>query len=99
MAVASYISPASADSTEDPNNNGDQPEASNTRDPRLPPVLPGEEVTTENGDKMRVWSSGGPVSVGAVPQAPQLNNNAPNLGGVGVIVDQRRDLPIVNPRR
>ena len=52
-------------------------------DPRLPPVLPGEEVVTEQGQRMRVWSSAGPVPVQPQPTPQSLQG----LGGV--IVDGR----------
>ena len=56
-------------------------------DGRLPPVLPGEEVVTQTGQKMRVWSSAGPVPVNQQPTPQPLNGNG--YGGVGVIVDGR----------
>ena len=43
-------------------------------DPRLPPVMPGEEIVTQTGQKMRVWSSAGPVPVNPQPTPQQLNN-------------------------
>jgi hypothetical protein len=55
---------------------------------RLPPVLPGEEVVTETGQKIRTWSSSGPVPVNQVP-TPQALGNANGTGGVGVIIDGR----------
>lgn len=55
---------------------------------RLPPVLPGEEVVTETGQKMRVWSSSGPVPVNPRPTPQLLNGNGGNGFG-GVIVDGR----------
>lgn len=54
-------------------------------DPRLPPVMPGEEIVTETGQKMRVWSSAGPVPVNPQPTAQQFNNG---YGG-GIIIDGR----------
>lgn len=62
---------------------------------RLPPVLPGEEVVTETGQKMRVWSSAGPVPVNQQPTPQPLPGgravqDAQSAGGVGVIVDSRR---------
>jgi hypothetical protein len=54
-------------------------------DPRLPPVLPGEEVVTEQGQKMRVWSSAGPVPVNPQPTPQSLQG----LGLGGVIIDGR----------
>jgi len=56
---------------------------------RLPPVLPGEEVVTETGQKMRVWSSAGPVPVNPQPTSQPLPDSR-SVGGVGVIVDSRR---------
>lgn len=56
---------------------------------RLPPILPGEEVVTETGQKMRVWSSAGPVPVNQQP-TPQPLPQSQSVGGVGVIVDSRR---------
>lgn len=41
-----------------------------TLDPRLPPVLPGEEVE-RGGKKMKVWSSSGPVYVQDLNQQPK----------------------------
>jgi hypothetical protein len=64
------------------------------RDRRLPAVLPGEVVEVAPGQRIKVWSSSGPVPVAPnVPQPPnnsQLNHLpafAPGVGGV--IVDQR----------
>jgi hypothetical protein len=52
---------------------------------RLPPVIPGEEIVTETGQKMRVWSSAGPVPVNPRPTPQTFNgNNFP-----AVIVDGR----------
>jgi hypothetical protein len=65
-------------------------------DPRLPPVIPGEEIVTETGQRMRVWSSSGPVPVmrQPTPQAlPQGLGGAGVVGGgVGVIVDGRHPI-------
>lgn len=60
---------------------GVRPTPQPTLDPRLPPVIPGE-VVERGGERMKVWSSSGPVSSGEAPQAPQP-------GSVGVMVDQR----------
>ena len=57
---------------------------------RLPPILPGEEVVTETGQKMRVWSSSGPVPVNPQPTPQQLPSGIGGAG-VGVIVDGRTD--------
>ena len=72
-------SAAEADGTNKPTTRQD--------DDRLPPVLPGEEVVTQTGQKMRVWSSAGPVPVNQQPTPQTLNGNG--YGGVGVIVDGR----------
>lgn len=58
-------------------------------DPRLPPVLPGEEIVTESGQRMRVWSSAGPVPVNQRPTPQVLQGNG--YGGPSVIVDGRFD--------
>jgi hypothetical protein len=77
------------------------PEFNPRADPRLPPVLPGEEVSV-GGKRMRLWSTSGPVPVSPAAQAPAAaqvpgEGLAPNvdLGGLGVIVDQR---PRTDPR-
>ena len=57
-------------------------------DKRLPPVLPGEEIVTESGKKMRVWSSAGPVPVMQQP-TPQYPYGAGYGGWPPVIVDER----------
>jgi hypothetical protein len=66
-------------------------------DPRLPPVLPGETIETEGGEKMNVWSSSGPVVVAPpdVPQVPALGATQP-YGGAAVIVDGR-GFPLQRP--
>jgi hypothetical protein len=51
---------------------------------RLPPVIPGEEIVTETGQKMRVWSSAGPVPVNPRPTSQTYNGTLPS-----VIVDGR----------
>lgn len=56
-------------------------------DKRLPPVLPGEEVR-DGENTMKVWSTSGSVSSGIV-QAPQRGASSPDIGSVGVIVDER----------
>lgn len=55
---------------------------------RLPPILPGEEIETETGQRMRVWSSSGPVPINRQPTPASIENNVGN-SGVGVIVDSR----------
>ena len=74
------------------------PPSERIKDPSLPAVLPGEVVTTDEGDRIKVWSSSGPVAVGAVPQLPAANlpqvgipNSYGNATGFGnpVIIDAR----------
>jgi hypothetical protein len=67
-----------------------KPQRPTTRqyDPRLPAVMPGEEIVTETGQKMKVWSSAGPVPVNPRPTPQQLPTGS-NGAGVGVIVDTR----------
>lgn len=60
-----------------------------TFDKRLPPVMPGETVLTEQGDKIKVWSSAGPVPV---QQQPQQQGSGP----IGVIVDGRNPSSPIN---
>lgn len=66
-------------------------------DPRLPPMLPGEEVT-RGGKKMRVWTTTGPVPVTNLspPQAPGPPGQA-NIapGNVSIVVDRREAEPQV----
>lgn len=66
-----------ADDGNSPGESDNVPEATPTS--RL---LPGEEVTTRSGKKMRVWDSSGPVPVTTQPQQ-QFNGN------VGVWIDPR----------
>jgi hypothetical protein len=71
--------------------------------------LPGEQVTTQSGKKMRVWSTRGPVPVNQQPPAaPQLNDGSQQLPvGTSIIVDDRYGVrggglpvrPPVVPRR
>lgn len=66
-------------------------------DPRLPPLLPGEEVNA-GGNTIRMWTTSGPVPVSeapepfAAPSAPRLgtHHDQSELGDIGVIVDQRK---------
>lgn len=58
-------------------------------DKRLPPVMPGEEIVTETGQKMRVWSSSGPVPVNAQPTPQSLPSSSAN-SGIGLLVDGRK---------
>ena len=64
------------------------------RDPRLPPLLPGEQVNA-GGNTMKMWSTSGPVPVGEPAQPfagpnPTFGPNSQLPQGIGVIVDQRR---------
>ncbi len=69
------------------------PEHSDTKaaplDPRLPPVIPGEEIT-RGGKKIKIWSSSGPVPVAEAPE-PWRSRNNENLDALkgGIIVDGR----------
>lgn len=65
-------------------------------DPRLPPVLPGELIVTEEGERMRVWSSSGPVPVNPPPQ-PQAFGTAGGLAGVVVDARSGRDARVAPP--
>lgn len=57
-------------------------------DPRLPPVLPGEEVVTQTGQRMKVWSSAGPVPVNPMPTPQQIFGDGDGAG-LGIFVDGR----------
>lgn len=60
-----------------------------TFDPRLPPVLPGEEVN-DDGNKMRVWSSAGGVPVSPAPEPFKKTTGTLDLSnGATVIMDNR----------
>lgn len=59
-------------------------------DKRLPPVFPGEEVR-DNGKKIKVWSTSGPVPVSPPPQPFDTYNGRQLPSGTGVIVDRRRE--------
>lgn len=78
---------ALADSTSLPGVGGVPTPTTRQYDKRLPPVLPGEEIVTETGQRMRVWSSSGPVPINPPPPPQQLG------GGVPVIVDGRGPYP------
>lgn len=67
---------------------GDQRTTTRQYNERLPPVMPGEEIVTETGQKMKTWSSSGPVPVNRQP-TPQVVGNGRATGGIGVIVDGR----------
>ena len=59
---------------------------------RLPPVIPGQVVEVD-GQKIKVWSSAGPVPVGNPPEPWREYNSRSYLdvpGGVDVIVDDRQ---------
>ncbi len=79
-----------------PDRDGFSVKAGASKDPqhdkRLPAVLPGEEVKTEDGG-MNVWTTTGPVSVDNAPEPFQKDrefHRGPNSGNsVGIIVDGR----------
>lgn len=91
-----------ADGTNPANTVRVQPQKQPTLDPRLPPVVPGEELV-RNGKTTKVWSTSGSPSVGGevpAPNSPPQNwtvNNGTGPGGngdgVSVIVDGRGLLP------
>lgn len=62
-------------------------------DDRLPAVLPGEEVVTQTGQKMKVWSSAGPVPVNQQPTPQPWGGGGYGYGGPAVIVDGRGGFP------
>jgi hypothetical protein len=78
---------ADQDDSGDDDDDADDKPTTRQDDDRLPPVLPGEEVVTETGQKMRVWSSAGPVPKNIQPTPQTLNGNG--YGGPAVIVDGR----------
>ena len=57
-------------------------------DLRLPPGLPGEEIVTERGKKMKVWSSSGPVPVNQQPTPNSISN--PGYPAAVIVDDRRR---------
>lgn len=64
------------------------------RDPRLPPLLPGETVHTEGGDTMKVWSSSGSVTTQRPPAIPEVDSTKKDrVRDIDVIVDQRAKAP------
>lgn len=67
----------------DPNAQG----VSSSGDRHLDQVLPGEEITTANGKKMKVWSTRGPVPVSRAPE-PFEDREKSTLDGSRVIVDE-----------
>jgi hypothetical protein len=54
-----------------------------TIDPRLPPVIPGQEVNVGGGRKVRMISTTGPVTVSSATPPPEIPSN--------VIVDDRKE--------
>lgn len=50
--------------------------------------LPGEEVVTETGKKVKVWSTRGPVKVSPPPQ-PFDDPRKGYIDGANIIVDER----------
>lgn len=93
--LLSWHTSARADGNQ-PSNQGQQYQRPTTRqnDPRLPAVIPGEQIVTQSGQRMNVWSSAGPVPVNPT-QPPQQYNGGYGYGP-GVIVDTR-DNPYVPP--
>lgn len=51
-------------------------------------LLPGEEVVTPTGQKMKVWSTEGPVNVDRAPEPFEDPND--QIGDVDVVIDGRR---------
>ncbi len=89
IAVFAACGVAFADQGDTNDSSTDTDDKPTTRqdDDRLPPVLPGEEVVTQTGQKMRVWSSAGPVPVNQQPTPQSLGGDG--YGGPAVIVDGR----------
>lgn len=89
-AVFTLISPAlvSADGEQ---NTEQYPRAQvePTLDPRLPAVIPGQEVI-RNGKKIKVWSTGGSPSVGANYQQPQDWTDSGLADNPSIIIDGRQ---------
>lgn len=52
-------------------------------------LLPGETVVTPTGQRIKVWSTQGPVEVSPAPE-PFAKPNGGLPDGVGVITDERR---------
>ena len=59
---------------------GDSPKIENSR------PLPGEEITTSSGKKMKVWSTEGPVPVSQAPQ-PFEDREKTVIPNMGVVID------------
>lgn len=87
-AVCTAVLSASADDSSGGSGGGGAVPSRKQYDKRLPPVLPGEEVVTESGQKMKVWSSAGPVPVN---QPTPLGYGVPGYGAgwPPVIIDDR----------
>jgi hypothetical protein len=58
--------------------------------------LPGEEVVTPTGQKMKVWTTEGPVKVSPPPQPFQAPEEQRPTKGTSVLIDQR---PAASERR
>ena len=87
LVISNPVFADQADNGDDGSDDQDKP-TTRQDDDRLPPVLPGEEVVTQTGQKMRVWSSAGPVPLNVQP-TPQTLNGGYGYGGPAVIVDGR----------
>ena len=59
-------------------------------DKRLPPVLPGEEVSDGN-KTIKIWSTSGPVPVSEAPEPWKKKDGINGTQGLSVVVDQRKD--------
>ena len=89
-AFADGSDSAESSPAEDWTVNDHKPTASDASfDKRLPPVLPGEEIT-DGKHTIKVWSTAGSVPTS---EAPDPWKKAPPAG-VGVIVDGRTDAKI-----
>ncbi len=64
-------------------------------DTRLPPVLPGQSVTTQDGRKHKVISTAGPVPVNPTVQAPP----APVAPGVPQVAVPTAPISVIVDRR
>jgi len=53
-------------------------------------LLPGEEVTTSSGKKMKVWSTRGPVPVSRAPE-PFEDREKTVINGSNIIIDAETD--------
>ncbi len=66
------------------------PQESGNYDKTGKQLMPGEEIVTPTGKKMRVWNTAGPVPVQRAPEPFQKTPQEQGLpNGLGVIVDQR----------